>query len=45
MLVFRGLDEKDRSIVLRLVAPMAKSADPEQEGKHLSLILSYAVKE
>ena len=45
MLVFRGLDEKNRSIVLRLESPMAKSADLEQAGKHLSLILTYAVKE
>ena len=45
MVVFRGYDEKNRSILLRLESPMAKSADQEQAGKHLSLILSYAVKE
>ena len=45
MVVFRGYDEKNRSILLRLESPMAKSADQEQAGKHVSLFLSYTVKE
>jgi hypothetical protein len=45
MLVFRGLDEKDRSITLRLESPMVKIADQKQVGKHLSLSLSYSIKE
>jgi hypothetical protein len=42
MIVFRGLDFKGRSIVLRLISPMAKIADQELAGKHVSLVLTYS---
>jgi hypothetical protein len=42
MIVFRGYDKKNRSILLRLESPMAKSVDQERAGKHLSLVLTYA---
>ena len=41
MLVFRGLDKKGRSIVLRLKSPMARNIDQEEAGKHVSLLLTY----
>ena len=46
MIIFRGYDEKGRSILLRLNSPMSnKGLDEEEGGKHMSLVLTYAEKE